>query len=488
MAPPLSQGAMEQLSKALHADLGLFLSSDRWRDLARQFNGLAKSHGFQDLSLCLRWLLTEIPAPKRLDIMARHFTIGETYFFRDREVFSLLEKQILPDCSRNSADISGGAIRIWSAGCSSGEEPYTMAIVAAEARRKGLASPVQIIASDINEEALEKAKRGVYRDWSFRNPPAGYTTPWFTAVGQNQSQIAAEIRSAVAFQRINLKAAHYPPPLDQMESLDVIFCRNVLMYFDQPQRDAIVRRFVQRLKPNGWLLVAPCEIPFIHHSKLRAEKVAGVSLFRAGPPEGTLSSSVQSLWPLSVAAGKPASLFLPTLPVSPASDSTPVSTQRMAEEGDELNGEEQWHALVAELDGGREVSKQAIEALAGLAKEWVEKGVYPRAEKSYRLLMAADKLNPDHYYRLAMLLLEGEQMLEGEKLLKKVLFLEPDHLLAHVQLAALSRRPQEVQRHVRNALALLAPLSADMELPDADGLNVATVRASLQHMKGGEHV
>jgi chemotaxis protein methyltransferase CheR len=188
-----------------------------------------------------------------ISALARELTVGETYFFRNHEQFDALAEVVLPERLRLRERRK--TLRLLSAGCSSGEEAYSMAIVAREA----IADPswkVAIRAVDVNPSALEKAQRGRYSNWALRETPKGIQDRWFRADGRDMVLDAA-IRSAVEFESGNL--ASDDPALWQTAAYDVIFCRNVLMYFKREHMRAAVARIVRSLAPGGFLFLGHAE-------------------------------------------------------------------------------------------------------------------------------------------------------------------------------------------------------------------------------------
>lgn len=153
------------------------------------------------------------------------------------------------------AKAPGTKIRVWSAGCSSGEEPYTLAMLVRDVRLPA-GTAVEIYATDINQRVLAKAKEGIYTDNSFRTTDEAFRSRWFQPEGPGKWRIKEEIRQSVTFTRFNLF------DLDRYSLLapfDVIFCRNVIIYFDLEVKAKVVDRFHDRLKPGGYLLLGHSE-------------------------------------------------------------------------------------------------------------------------------------------------------------------------------------------------------------------------------------
>ncbi|HLH93881.1 MAG TPA: CheR family methyltransferase [Xanthobacteraceae bacterium] len=186
-------------------------------------------------------------------LLAQSLTVGETYFFRNIEQFRALAEVVLPARIRRRPGT--GMLRVLSAGCASGEEAYSIAIAA----RVALADPrwqLEIVAVDINPAGLEKAARARYSSWALRDTPPEIQSRWFRASGREWILDDA-VRCAVKFEQRNLAADD--PGLWQPAAYDVIFCRNVLMYFAPEQMRAVVHRIARSLAPGGFLFLGHAE-------------------------------------------------------------------------------------------------------------------------------------------------------------------------------------------------------------------------------------
>ncbi len=177
-------------------------------------------------------------------------TTNETSFFREPEHFAVLVEHVVPDLlGRNGVK----GLSLWSSACSTGEEPYTMAIVL---REKNPALRPNIYASDISNQTLESAKRAVYNSYSLRNTQEYYMSKYFKN-GGDLYELNQEIKNAVRFMNINLADDRKQKFLPGM--MDVIFCRNVLIYFDTQSKRKAVSRLYDSLKPGGYLFIGKSE-------------------------------------------------------------------------------------------------------------------------------------------------------------------------------------------------------------------------------------
>ena len=186
-----------------------------------------------------------------LALLIDELTVNETYFFREIGQLRGLIREIIPSVrlERPAAPVS-----IWSAGCSSGEEPYTIAMLAMEAGLS-IGRDLRIYASDISRRALGKARQGVYREASFRETDPLLREKYFTEK-DGEWRIADAVRNTVDFVHLNLLD---PPRVELIGTMDVVLCRNVIIYFDRDGKKQVIRTFFDRLRPGGHLLLGHSE-------------------------------------------------------------------------------------------------------------------------------------------------------------------------------------------------------------------------------------
>jgi chemotaxis protein methyltransferase CheR len=179
---------------------------------------------------------------------------NETYFFREDFQLKTFGEEILPELCGIARKEHRDSIKIWSAGCSSGEEPYTIGMLIAE-RNDVAGLKFEIYGSDLSEQMIEKAKKGIYSASSFRVIERYFFEKYFQP-SEHQHMVKDEIKDRVKFDNINLLSYNYP---SYLKNVDVVFCRNVLIYFSLEARRAVVDRFYQVLRPGGFLLLGHSE-------------------------------------------------------------------------------------------------------------------------------------------------------------------------------------------------------------------------------------
>ena len=162
---------LKALSSVVTRRTGLRFAPERHADLERGVRAAARELGFASADACAAWLVSSVATSEQVRILAAHLTIGETYFFREKTAFEFLERSVLPEliAARHKLD---RRLRIWSAGCCTGEEPYSIAISLSRLLPNPEGWQIQILGTDINEQFLQTAREATYGEWSFRDTPA----------------------------------------------------------------------------------------------------------------------------------------------------------------------------------------------------------------------------------------------------------------------------------------------------------------------------
>jgi chemotaxis protein methyltransferase CheR len=196
-------------------------------------------------------------------------TVGETYFFRHEEQLEALRREILPEIVRDRLRSGVRRLRIWSAGCATGAEAYTLAMLLLETVPEPRTWDLRVLGTDIDEEALGEAKAASYGHWALR-VDGEYRIRWLRIAGEGRHEVVSEVRSLVVFAPHNLVSATDWPPAALDGLADLILCRNVTMYMDPATARQVVDDFRRALAPGGWLMLSPAEPApdgdFVRHS------------------------------------------------------------------------------------------------------------------------------------------------------------------------------------------------------------------------------
>lgn len=242
----------KRITSLIYDKTGLFFGESSRFFLEKRIEMRITSLNLRNGEEYLRLLLFDPEAEKEWDNLISMITTNETYFMREERQLKCFKDDILPELVKKN---EGKKIRIWSAGCSSGEEPFSIAILIKESKVVN-ENMVEIFATDISSRALNKAREGIYGESSFRNVDEIFKAKWFINIGENKWKIKDDIRKKVNFQKFNLF------DLDRYSLLgnfDVIFCRNVIIYFNLDAKVKVVERFYDKLNNGGYLLLGHSE-------------------------------------------------------------------------------------------------------------------------------------------------------------------------------------------------------------------------------------
>lgn len=231
----------------IRQSFGINLGKKRMLIEARLFSVLAE----KNISSFTEYFNLIRSSPGEMQIMLDRLTTNHTYFMREPRHFEFLRDVILPDLTRKNPD---KCLRIWSAGCSTGEEAYTAVMVMREWFGPASGWDYRILATDISSRVLEAAQIGIYSPDSLKNLPPAWEKKYFRPGDDGTFTLSREVKNEVIFRSLNLMDPfpyHYP--------FDLIFCRNVMIYFDQPTKNKLVEKFYNALKPGGYLLIGHSE-------------------------------------------------------------------------------------------------------------------------------------------------------------------------------------------------------------------------------------
>lgn len=210
-------------------------------------------HGFQDFSQYFDYVISD-PTGDAGITMVNKLTTNHTYFAREKEHFDFFRDKILPDLMQKEA--AGKDLRIWSAGCSSGEEPYTLAMVIDSFFGVNKENwDTKILATDISTAVLDKAQKAIYQNEQLASLPRSWRLQYFLPKTPESSIVKKQIQQEVIFRRFNLMSEFFP----FKKKFHVIFCRNVMIYFDHHTRQQLIHKFFEHTERGGYLFVGLSE-------------------------------------------------------------------------------------------------------------------------------------------------------------------------------------------------------------------------------------
>ena len=247
---PISEAEFRALRDLIRDKFGINYDDSKQFLLQSRLQTRLIKRSVDSFSAYHRFLLTHPEREAEFAELASVLSNNETYFFRERAQLDILAKEVVEEHYRSG----GGVMKVWSSACSTGEEPFSLAMALLEGKRLP-ASALQIKATDISPRALEKCSIGYYRELSFRATEPEMIQKYFKSF-QDGFMMSDEIKRMVQFSRINLLDEN---AVAAMGPVDAVFCRNVLIYFDKPTQKKVVEAFGRALKPGGFLFLGHAE-------------------------------------------------------------------------------------------------------------------------------------------------------------------------------------------------------------------------------------
>ena len=256
-APKISDKDFEQLRDYIYNVCGIYFHSSKKYFLESRLARRMESTGSKSHADYLHFVRSGVSGSSELKKLLDEITTNETCFFRNLPQLNALETKLLPEIVAHKAKIGFKKLRIWSAGSSSGEEAYTMAMLLLEKRATLLKDwIIEIVGTDINETVIGQAKEGVYNSYSVRNTPDFYLKKYFKEEAPGKFLLSPEVKKLASFSQLNL---YDDNKMVFMKSFDFIFCANVLIYFDTASKSKVVQHFYNNLQPYGYFFLGQSE-------------------------------------------------------------------------------------------------------------------------------------------------------------------------------------------------------------------------------------
>lgn len=454
MTTPALTAILPPFSEFMAKKFGLFFPPEKYSDLEREILSITRAAHFPDPATCATWLMKMPVTNEQLTLLTRYFTIGETYFFREHLSFEALQTKVLPKLIESRLD-GDRTLRIWSAGCSSGEEAYSIAMLLSELIWDIQSWNITVLASDICVDMLKRLREGVYTEWSFREISPEMRKKYFKKIGNNQYLIAKDIQKMVTSINLNLEEDIFPSLSNNTSNMDIIFCRNVLMYFIPENAKRIIRKFHQALTNNGYLLLSSNEYSIMQDECFKSTNFSGTFFYKKleeAPDRTALFLSQDSGYEESIyeePIWTPPTKFFdlePTEQTEPVLDSPPPQT-------------------VLDLPTPR-----AIEAVA---QSLADQGKLAEALSLIQEEIVSDKCNANLHYIQALILQELGQIPEAISALKKAIYLSPDFVLSYFSLGNIAYTQGQIKTAKKNfsiVLSLIDRYDPQDILPGSESL------------------
>ncbi|MDH2432388.1 CheR family methyltransferase [Pokkaliibacter sp. MBI-7] len=503
--PLLNDTLLSGCQDAIALRWGLQFGNERRSDLLRHLQQAAARLGDTEPLLLARSLVASQLSPEQQQALCASLTVGETYFLRDRPFLQHLTEHFLGPLIAERRHTGQRHLKVWSAGCSSGEEAYTLAILLDQLLPDVADWQVQILATDINPDALAKARRGCYSAWSFRSAEPQWRQRYFDPCDGQQWQIKPYLRQRVSFYSLNLAdealsamssegvagpPATAPSPAESFRDVDLILCRHVLMYFVPTLGQAALRRLHRCLSPDGAVILAAVENTPSQVFGLEVSLWPGAlcvyqqarcreqNAMLPAPPEGLEAADISTSVPVAMPTAAP------PMPVFNLTESThPLPAEPSTSTVASVTPPTQGAVSVVPPPPDQPDADQGDATEMTRARALADQGDYAQAEDVLRQQLQQQPTDVEAHWLLAMILLQQERWPALQQQLRKVLYLSPLQPMVHYHSAQLARRQQQAelsQRHLLQCRRLLARLPADQVLWGSDGLSVRDLQQLLE--------
>lgn len=424
-----------RLKNELIASTGLAYYADRDEILADVIGGRLSALRLRDCSSYAEFLADGCESKAEMDILIAELTVGETYFFRDPEQFAAIRDIVLPDILERKR--SSMQLRIWSAGCATGAEPYSLAILLAHELADRIAGwQVGIYATDLNRSYLARAAEGKFRAWDLRSTSDEVKRDCFSQEGLIWT-IDPRYKQWVSFHHMNLVEGEFSTPFPAATSFDLILCRNVMIYFAPEVNRRLIGQFHQALEDEGWLVVGASEHSLENYRAFRTVTAPGARLYqKMALPRGQMEVAPEAPLARPVAAVRPVSM--------------PPADPDVADVAD----------------------------VAGLC-QLVNRGNWQDAAEYGRRLLTRDRLNPEIHFYQAVISENLGILEEAERSLRQAIYLDRNFALAHYHLGLALKRDRQMLTAARsfgNALKVLAGLPDHAMVTAGHGVTVTGLK------------
>jgi len=433
---------IELFKKLVASRVGLRICNEDIETFRQALTMQMKSLNFVDPERYLSFLATDTALSKQAwKALIISITTGESYFFRDKGHFFLLRNIVLPDLIKKKE--TERSLRIWSAGCATGEEPYSIAILLDMLLPDLQGWDILITGTDINEESLKKAGRGRYSQWSFRMVDKEIRGKYFKR-RQDEWEIHENIKKMVKFQYGNLIEADFFPQNPEICNMDIIICRNVFIYFEKNAVSAVLKKFQRVLNIGGYLVAG--------HTELYGHDLT--NLHQIVSPEAVIYKKTAEL---KMQPAKIPCLVNPLRPVSRLSRIKPPNPNREIEEYIEKGRHTE---AIAKSESILITHEANYDLLCLMAQAYANSGDYEKAESACRRAIVVKGDSADPYLLLAQVAEARGNDEEAKDFLKKAIYLNSAFIAGYLELGGLYEKENDIRRARKARAAALEFLKA----------------------------
>jgi chemotaxis protein methyltransferase CheR len=451
-----------------------------------------------------------------LQILAPAITTGESYFLRDRGQIDILEQQLLPELIRQKREAcqngkqSKPALRIWSAGCSTGEEVYTLATMVKKLLPDWQYWNISILGTDLNPEAIERARRGIYKRWSFRQTPPEFQRQHFREHAEGW-EVEQSLRKMVLFQPMNLLQSRSWSENPHLQDIDLILCRNVFIYFKHDAIATILQQFYAALNPDGYLITGHSELQgqdvgqfklllfpesVVYQRSAAVEPISTPSALLKMPSSTTATlktvdlQATMAVRPVQIPSCKPIEQTIPMVANSvriktafKANAHPAEKSVESLEKARQLLAQGRYTAALTATEQLLEQDPDCSEVYYLRAQAYANQGDLAQAIAACEQSVQLNSDFLESLYLLAQIAEEQQNPQQAKGILKKILYLDPASIAAYIDLGTLYMNEGErvrAQKMLQRAWDLLQPLAPEQQVQYRGTVSVQSLENHLE--------
>ncbi|MBI4651394.1 hypothetical protein HY745_08955 [Candidatus Desantisbacteria bacterium] len=439
----LSLPQLKLFRDLIYEKSGIYLNDNKFNPLSISLLARITQNKFNDYSEYYNFIKYDPAGETEFKELLNLITINETCFFRNPAQFKALQDVVIPEIL-NKKKGANKKINIWAAGCSSGEEPYTIAMILIHTILDIRDWNIHILGTDVNPHVLELAQKGVYQKWSMRLVNENYRISCFDRIDENNYAIKENIKKLVEYKYFNL--IEIPYPLSEMKNWDIIFCRNVTIYFKHESTERVIHNFYNSLLEGGYLFIGHSETLNQCKESFTLVEYKNAFFYRKGIPD-TLNITVKRNIAWEKDDDKSGLIQLPERRKNVIE--ADVTKSKYSEDKRRNKEKEKIQSLeITSPSKLKHCIREESELLLKKAEEFLNNG---KTDEALKLCLEAKEVDPlfyESYFFLGVIYKDNGNICESIIQFEKVIYINPCCFLAHFYLGDLYFQIDELEKSI----------------------------------------
>jgi chemotaxis protein methyltransferase CheR len=474
----LSDAEFNRLQQITHERTGIYFGPRRRNELQRHVHTILKKQIVSDINSLYQKLVQQPTNSSIWDLYIDTIIVGETYFFREKLLFQALRQKILPELIKRHQNDK--TLRIWSSGCSTGEEPYSLSILLDQLLGAEINLwRIFILATDINKPSLKKGINGVFRKWSLRQTPGNITETYFQKE-DDLYRIREDIQKRVMFSYLNLKDPVYPSLATCTHAMDLILWRNVAIYLSDNVIADVLKRFYQCLLPLGYFNIGASEAGYMGATPFISKQFSGTFIYQKIP---STQPKPQPIKPVKQPEPPKKYRFQANRPPKTKPDKPDIMPAKsLLEQAKQFAEQKNYIRAIDHFRSYLNKNPEDADVWYQLARMYANSGDLNHAKEACLSAINTDPLFVPAYYIRGLIYEENGELELAIQDYKKTLYLDADFVLAHYHLSMVYlqiKDEKQAERHRVHAIRILSRRPGDEVLTGADDLTVEQLLAMI---------